>query len=214
MAEVLILSRAEMESLLTLEAIVPVIEKAFIAFNEGRTAAYPVVRELVEEHRGVFGIKSGYLMNEEVIGLKAGGFWLGNPDRGLTAHQSTTVMFDPRTGLPTAFMDGNHITGIRGRRGGRPWCRYRGHHDTGEGARDEKCGLGVGGQQDEGLAGSRGDGPEVALIDGQNALCAESLSRSDHTSIGVAEVEVSVGLDNRSHSAEVLERGEVQDERA
>jgi alanine dehydrogenase len=113
MAEVLILSRAEMESLLTLEAIVPVIEKAFVAFNKGRTAAYPVVRELVEEHRGVFGIKSGYLMNEEVIGLKAGGFWLGNPDLGLTAHQSTTVMFDPRTGLPTAFMDGNHITGIR-----------------------------------------------------------------------------------------------------
>jgi ornithine cyclodeaminase len=75
--------------------------------------AYPVVRELVAEHRGVFGIKSGYLMNEQVIGLKAGGFWLGNPDLGLTAHQSTTVMFDPRTGLPTAFMDGNHITGIR-----------------------------------------------------------------------------------------------------
>jgi ornithine cyclodeaminase len=45
--------------------------------------------------------------------LKAGGFWLGNPDRGLTAHQSTTVMFDPSTGLPTAFMDGNHITAIR-----------------------------------------------------------------------------------------------------
>ena len=113
MADVLILSRAEMETLLTLDAIVPVIEKAFIAFSKGRTVAYPVVREFVEEHRGVFGIKSGYLMNEEVIGLKAGGFWLGNPDRGLTAHQSTTVMFDPRTGLPTAFMDGNHITSIR-----------------------------------------------------------------------------------------------------
>jgi alanine dehydrogenase len=113
MAEVLILNRSEMESLLTLETIVPVIERAFVAFNGGRTAAYPVVRELVEEHQGVFGIKSGYLMNEEVIGLKAGGFWLGNPALGLTAHQSTTLMFDPRTGLPTAFMDGNHITGIR-----------------------------------------------------------------------------------------------------
>ena len=42
MADVLILSRAEMESLLTLEAIVPVIEKAFIAFTEQRTVAYPV----------------------------------------------------------------------------------------------------------------------------------------------------------------------------
>ena len=40
-------------------------------------------------------------------------FWLDNPDAGLTRHQSTTVMFDPATGLPTAFMDGNHITAIR-----------------------------------------------------------------------------------------------------
>ena len=52
-------------------------------------------------------------MDEEIIGLKAGGFWLGNPQTGLSAHQSTTVMFDPRTGLPTAFMDGNHITTVR-----------------------------------------------------------------------------------------------------
>ena len=113
MADVLILNRAEMESILTLEAIVPVIERAFVAFTDERTVAYPVVREFVENHRGVFGIKSGYLIDEEVIGLKAGGFWLGNPDIGLTAHQSTTVMFDPATGQPTALMDGNHITAIR-----------------------------------------------------------------------------------------------------
>ena len=113
MADVLILNRAEMERILTLEAIVPVIERAFVAFTDERTVAYPVVREFVEDHRGVFGIKSGYLIDEEVIGLKAGGFWLGNPAIGLTAHQSTTVMFDPATGQPTALMDGNHITAIR-----------------------------------------------------------------------------------------------------
>jgi alanine dehydrogenase len=113
MAHVIVLNRAEMQQLLSLETVIPVIEKAFVAFADGRTVAYPVVREEVEEHRGIFGIKSGYLMDEGVIGLKAGGFWLGNPDRGLTAHQSTTVMFDPATGLPTAFMDGNHITVIR-----------------------------------------------------------------------------------------------------
>jgi alanine dehydrogenase len=113
MPGVLFLSRKEVESLLTLEIILPAIEKAFIAFADGRTVAYPVVREEVKAHRGIFGIKSGYLMEEEVIGLKAGGFWLDNPKCGLTAHQSTTVMFDPHTGLPTAFMDGNHITTIR-----------------------------------------------------------------------------------------------------
>jgi alanine dehydrogenase len=113
MAEILILNRNEVEQLLTLETIVPVLEQAFIDFADGKTVAYPVVRESVAEHRGIFGIKSGYLTQEGVIGLKAGGFWLGNPDRGLTAHQSTTVMFDPATGVPTAVMDGNHITTIR-----------------------------------------------------------------------------------------------------
>jgi ornithine cyclodeaminase len=113
MAEILILNRNELEKLLTLETLMPVIEKAFSAFAEGRTMAYPVVREKVKHHRGIFGIKSGYLMDEEVIGLKAGGFWLDNPKLGLTTHQSTTVMFDPTSGVPTALMDGNHITAIR-----------------------------------------------------------------------------------------------------
>ena len=43
MAEVLILNRREVEALLTLETILPVIERAFVAFAEGRTVAYPVV---------------------------------------------------------------------------------------------------------------------------------------------------------------------------
>ncbi len=111
--EILVLNRAELKVLLTLETVVPAIERAFVAFANRRTVAYPVVRESVEEHRGIFGIKSGYLMDEQVIGLKAGGYWLDNPNQGRTAHQSTTVMFDPRSGLPTAFMDGNHITTVR-----------------------------------------------------------------------------------------------------
>jgi alanine dehydrogenase len=113
MADVIVLNRQELQQMLSLETVIPVIEKAFIAFADGRTVAYPVVREPIAEHRGIFGIKSGYLMDEEVIGLKAGGFWLDNPKRGLTAHQSSAVMFDPRTGQPTAFMDGNHITTVR-----------------------------------------------------------------------------------------------------
>lgn len=113
MTEILILSRSELEQLLTLDAMTPEIERAFIAFTEGRAKTYPIVREKVPHHQGIFGIKSGYLMDEEVIGLKAGGFWPDNPKRGLTSHQSTTVLFDPASGQPTALMDGNHITTIR-----------------------------------------------------------------------------------------------------
>ena len=47
MAEVLIINRSEMEKLLTLEALLPVTERAFVAFTDGKTVAYPVVREPV-----------------------------------------------------------------------------------------------------------------------------------------------------------------------
>lgn len=113
MTSLLILTRADLQQLLTLEVMTPAIEKAFVAFAMGRSLAYPVVREPVEDHQGIFGIKSGYLLDEQVIGLKAGGYWRDNPAQGLTAHQSTTMLFDPATGLPTALMDGNHITTIR-----------------------------------------------------------------------------------------------------
>lgn len=113
MTSILVLSREEMRELLTLEVVVPAIEKAFVAFAAGRSLAYPVVRESVEGHQGIFGIKSGYLVDDQVLGLKAGGYWRDNPTRGLTAHQSMTLLFDPATGVPTAFMDGNHITTIR-----------------------------------------------------------------------------------------------------
>jgi len=65
-ADVLVLNRATMEELLPLETVLPMIGRAFKAFAAGRTKAYPVVREEIAEHRGIFGIKSGYLMDEEV----------------------------------------------------------------------------------------------------------------------------------------------------
>lgn len=113
MSELLVISRGELRAHLTLDALVPALEQAFVDFADGKTLAYPVVREEVPAHRGIFGIKSGYLQADELLGLKAGGFWLGNPAIGLTAHQSTTLLFDPRTGVPIALMDGNHITTVR-----------------------------------------------------------------------------------------------------
>lgn len=71
MSDILILSRTELRQLLTIESMMPALEAAFIAFADGRSLAYPVVREEVTGHRGIFGIKAGYLLNEQVIGLKA-----------------------------------------------------------------------------------------------------------------------------------------------
>jgi alanine dehydrogenase len=52
-----------------------------------------------------------------ILGLKAGGYWPGNLSRGLTNHQSSTLLFDPDTGRASALVSANYLTGVRTGRG-------------------------------------------------------------------------------------------------
>ena len=110
MPDVLVLSRVDTEELLSIETLLPVIEDAFARYARDEIAVYPVVREHLIDRDAVFGIKSGYVSAEAALGLKAGGFWTGNPAEGLTAHQSTVLLFDVDRGTPLCLADGNHIT--------------------------------------------------------------------------------------------------------
>ena len=48
-----------------------------------------------------------------VLGVKSGGYWPGNAEKGLTNHQSTVFLFDPDTGRPLAVIGGNYLTAVR-----------------------------------------------------------------------------------------------------
>lgn len=98
--------------IMSLGEVIDLIERAFADDARGVHRNFGVVRErLAPAHDGIFGIKSGLAGN--TLGLKAGGFWLGNRARGIPPHQSTMVLFDPDTGCPTAFVGANRITGLR-----------------------------------------------------------------------------------------------------
>jgi len=47
------------------------------------------------------------------LGLKAGGYWPHNLARGMTNHQSSTLLFDPETGRAAALVSANYLTGVR-----------------------------------------------------------------------------------------------------
>ncbi|MCB1360849.1 MAG: ornithine cyclodeaminase family protein, partial [Rhodobacteraceae bacterium] len=47
------------------------------------------------------------------LGVKAGGYFPGNADRGLINHQSTVFLFDPDTGVLQAAVGGNLLTALR-----------------------------------------------------------------------------------------------------
>jgi len=61
----------------------------------------------------VYGVKTGFDGCHPILGLKAGGYWPHNAARGLTNHQSSTVLFDPETGRASALVSANYLTGAR-----------------------------------------------------------------------------------------------------
>ena len=48
-----------------------------------------------------------------VLGVKSGGYWPGNMEKGLINHQSSVFLFDPDTGQLKAVVGGNYLTAVR-----------------------------------------------------------------------------------------------------
>jgi alanine dehydrogenase len=110
---VLCLSAPDVAAVLDLEACIPAVEQAFASYATGGSLVYPVVREQLPDTGGIFGIKSGYYRDRGWLGLKAGGFWADNRHKGLPAHQSVILLFDPATGVLSGVVDANVITRLR-----------------------------------------------------------------------------------------------------
>lgn len=112
MTEILCLSSADLKPLLTLPVAIEAVKEAYVLHSSGEGRLLPLVRERLAED-AVFGIKTGFILGQGVLGLKAAGSWKGNKQRGEDAHQATVLLLDPASGKPLAFLDGNHITTIR-----------------------------------------------------------------------------------------------------
>lgn len=108
----LLLSGPDVEALLNPSDVLAAVREAFVLHSEGRGRVFPVVRERLATG-GVFGIKSGDVQTQELLGFKAAGFWPANRVRGGEPHQATVMLFDPATGRPTCLIDGNAITTAR-----------------------------------------------------------------------------------------------------
>ncbi|MFO7757234.1 MAG: ornithine cyclodeaminase family protein [Roseovarius sp.] len=89
------------------------VSEVFGAMATGDAYNFPVVREAIGHADALYGFKGGFDRAGLTLGLKAGGFWPGNADKGLTNHQSTVCLFDPDTGKLSALVAGNYLTALR-----------------------------------------------------------------------------------------------------
>ncbi len=112
-AGILIVSEADCQRLVGRAAAFDAVEAVFGAMARGDAYNFPVIREAIGHADALYGFKSGFDRAGLVLGLKSGGYWPGNLDKGLTNHQSTVFLFNPDTGQLKALVGGNYLTAIR-----------------------------------------------------------------------------------------------------
>lgn len=108
-----ILPEAAIADLMTEEASFAAVESVFAAMSRGDAVNFPVIREAIGHADALYGFKSGFDRAGLNLGLKSGGYWPGNMDKGLTNHQSSVFLFDADSGQCRAVVGGNLLTALR-----------------------------------------------------------------------------------------------------
>lgn len=108
----LVLTRAEMERVATMELAVTAVEKAFAAFGRGEASMPPKVYLSIEDHEGDFRAMPARL------GDSAGIKWVNVHEKnrkryGLPTVMGVYVLNDPANAFPLAVMDGTSLTALR-----------------------------------------------------------------------------------------------------
>jgi len=111
-ALLLLLDKHQVNTLLSPDDVLKAVHEAFVLHSDREGRVFPVVREPLSTG-GVFGIKSGDVQAQGLLGFKAAGFWPANRQRGGEPHQATILLIDPATGRPLCVIDGNAITTVR-----------------------------------------------------------------------------------------------------
>ncbi|SCX54182.1 ornithine cyclodeaminase family protein [Variovorax sp. EL159] len=111
-AQLLLLDKHQVDTLLSPNDVLQAVREAFVLHSEREGRVFPVVREPLSTG-GVFGIKSGDVQAQGLLGFKAAGFWPANRQRGGEPHQATILLIDPATGRPLCVIDGNTVTTVR-----------------------------------------------------------------------------------------------------
>jgi alanine dehydrogenase len=110
MAEVLVLSEAEVASLLDVEELLVALADAFRSLSAGHASVPP--RVAAHAAAGLLGAMPVALPGV-ALGAKLVSVFPGNHQRGLRSHQALIALFDEDDGTPRALLDGTYITAIR-----------------------------------------------------------------------------------------------------
>jgi alanine dehydrogenase len=109
--QILMLNETEVQKLLDPEALLDALAAGFGALSEGLVDAPKRIGVSVP-NTGFLLAMPAYQQGQE-IGVKLVSVFHDNERFGIPSHQALICLFDPGTGTPISFMDGNYITALR-----------------------------------------------------------------------------------------------------
>ncbi|WP_309493392.1 ornithine cyclodeaminase family protein [Candidatus Hecatella orcuttiae] len=128
---VLLLSKPEVESLLTASEALGAVEEAFRAHALGQVlmpsrAAFPLA-----QGKGWTGIMPAYMENLQALTVKLVTSFPENPKSGYPTVNALLIYSDPSTGLPLAVMEAGFLTSLRTGAAGGVAVKYLARRDAG-----------------------------------------------------------------------------------
>jgi alanine dehydrogenase len=111
--ETLLLSRSDIEAVLTMKDSIRVVEDAFKEKAEGIVQMPSRTWLYFTEYDGDFSTLCAYLPKMGIAGMKADGYNPNNPQQGLPRVTAIVILNDPKTSFPICVMNGTLITGMR-----------------------------------------------------------------------------------------------------
>jgi ornithine cyclodeaminase len=109
----IVLSRAHVEALLDVDALIDALAPAMADLSAGRASVPDRVAALVPERDGFLVAMPGFVPSAGVLMSKLMSLFPRNAGTGVPTHQGVIAAFDPHTGAPVALLDAMAITAAR-----------------------------------------------------------------------------------------------------
>ena len=132
MGKITVLNQKAIQQVLSLEAVIAGVEAAYVAKSTGRGVVWPMIFYEFAPGQADMDIKSGYLPDQGIYGLKLVSWYGDNPVQGLPALFGTTLVFDSATGAPIGLLDAEYVTGMRTGAAGAIGAKYLARPDSRE----------------------------------------------------------------------------------
>lgn len=113
MFKVRVLNQENIKKVLDMGSVIDAVERVYVLKHQKKADVFPMVFHEFERGVADMDIKSGYLKEADIFGLKLVSWFGENGKKNLPALIGTTLVFDGKTGLPVGLLSAEHVTGMR-----------------------------------------------------------------------------------------------------